>query len=79
MMVGFLVFLAGVRHLIRQAQQDCEWIGSLVFGVGVVLIALELVGDGLQAGAALDTWVKADPLAARALNEGSSPCTGQLG
>jgi Na+/phosphate symporter len=78
-MVGFLVFLAGLRHLIRQAQQDCEWIGSLVFGVGVVVIAVELVGDGLQAGAALDTWVKADPLAVRALNEGSFPMYGAIG
>ena len=40
-MVGFLVFLAGLRHLIRQARQDCEWVGSLVFGVGVVVIAVE--------------------------------------
>jgi hypothetical protein len=78
-MVGFLVFLAGLRHLIRQARQDCEWVGSLVFGVGVVVIAIELVGDGLQAGAALDTWVKADPLAVRALNEGSFPMYGAIG
>ncbi len=78
-MVGFLVFLAGLRHLIRQARQDYEWIGSLVFGVGIVVIAVELVGDGFQAGAALDTWVKADPTAVRALNEGSFPMYGAIG
>ena len=78
-MVGFLVFLAGLRHLIRQARQEYEWVGSLVFGVGVIVIAVELVGDGLQAGAALDTWVKADPSAVRALNEGSFPMYGAVG
>jgi hypothetical protein len=78
-MVGLLVFLAGFRHLVRQARQDYEWIAALVFGVGLVVIALELVGDGLQAGAALDTWVKADPAVVRALNEGSFPMYGAVG
>ena len=52
---------------------------GLVFGVGVALIAVELVGDGLQAGAALDTWAKADPTAVRALNEASFPMYGAIG
>ena len=77
--VGFLVFLAGLRHLIRVARPDYEWIAALVFGVGLVVIAVELVGDGLEAGAALDTWVKADPTAVRALMEGSFPMFGALG
>jgi hypothetical protein len=78
-MVGFLVFLAGLRHLIRQSRQEYEWVGSLVLGVGVLVSAVELVGDGLQAGAALDTWIKADPTAVRALNEGSFPMYGAIG
>ena len=78
-MVGLLIFLAGLRHLIRQALQEYEWVASLVFGVGVVLVAVELVGDGLQAGAALDTWVRADPTVVRALNEGSFPMYGAIG
>ncbi len=78
-MVGFMVFLAGLRHLIRQARQEYEWVGSLVLAVGVVVSAVELVGDGLQAGAALDTWIKADPTAVRALNEGSFPMYGAIG
>ena len=77
--VGFLVFLAGFRHLIRQARPDYEWIATLVFGVGLVVITVELVGDGLEAGAALDTWVKTDPTAVRALMEGSFPMFGALG
>ena len=78
-MVGLLIFLAGLRHLIRKARQEYEWVASLVFGVGVVVIAVELVGDGLQAGAALDTWVKADPTAVRALNESSFAMYGAIG
>jgi hypothetical protein len=78
-MVGLLVFLAGLRHLIRQARQEYEWVASIVFGVGLVLIAVELVGDGLQAGAALDTWAKADPTAVRAINEGIFPMYGAIG
>jgi len=65
--------LAGLRHLIRQARQEYERVGSLVLGVGVVVSAVELMGDGLQAGAALDTWMKADPTAVSALNESSFP------
>jgi hypothetical protein len=78
-MVGLLVFLAGFCYLIRRARQDYEWIAALVFGVGLVVITIELVGDGLEAGAALDTWVKADPTAVRGLMEGSFPMFGAIG
>lgn len=78
-MVGLLVFLAGFRHLIRQARQEYEWLATLVFGVGVIVIALELVGDGLEAGAALDTVAKADPTVVRGLMEASFPLYGAIG
>ena len=78
-MVGLLVFLAGFRHLIRRARPGYEWIAALVFGVGLVVIAVELVADGLEGGAALDTGVKADPTAVRALFEGSFPMYGAIG
>ena len=54
-------------------------IGTLVFGVGLVVIAIELVADGLEAGSALDTWVKADPTVVRGLMEGSFPLFGAIG
>src|SRR5437763_9253968 len=60
-MVGFLVMLAGFRHLIRQALPESEWISTLVLGAGLVVITLELAGDALAGGAALDASVKADP------------------
>jgi hypothetical protein len=78
-MTGLLVFLAGFRHLVRQTRHDCEWIATLVFGVGLVVIAIDLVADGLEAGAALDTWVKADPTVVRGLMEASFPLFGAIG
>src|SRR6266508_3484019 len=78
-MGGLLVFLAGFRHLIRQARQEYEWLATLVFGVGVIVIALELAGDGLEAGAALDSVAKADPTVVRGLMEASFPLYGAIG
>src|SRR5579859_1136112 len=78
-MAGLLVFLAGFRHLIRQARPDYEWVSTLVFGAGLVVIALELAGDALGGGAALDTSVKADPSVVRGLWEGSFVFYGAIG
>lgn len=33
-MACVLIFLAGFRHLIREARADFEWVGTLVFGTG---------------------------------------------
>jgi len=78
-MIGWLVFLAGFRHLIRQERQEYEWLATLVFGVGLLLVTLELVGDGLEAGAALDTVAKAEPSVVRGLMEASFPLYGAIG
>jgi hypothetical protein len=78
-MAGLLVFLAGFRHLIRQARPDYEWVSTLVFGAGLIVIALELAGDALGGGAALDTSVKADPSVVRGLWEGSFVFYGAIG
>ena len=76
----FLVFLAGVRHLIRQAKPDYEWASMLVFGAGLVYATLGLVGLTLITGAALDTVNnKADPTVVSALAEGSTPTFGAIG
>ncbi len=79
-MVCFLVFLAGLRHLIRQARPDYEWAATLVFGVGLVFAMLTLLGDALAAGAALDTvGGQAEPVVVRALWEASVPAFGAMG
>jgi len=78
-MACLLVFLAGFRRLIRLARPDDEWISTLVFGAGLVVITLELAGDALEGGAALDTSVKADPSVVRGLMEGSFVFYGAIG
>jgi len=71
--------VAGFRHTIRLARPDHEWVSTLVFGAGLVVITLELVGDALQAAAALDTVVKAEPAVVRGLLEASFPFFGAVG
>jgi hypothetical protein len=67
-----LVFVAGFRHLIRQARSDYEWVGTLAFGAGLALSTVTLVAASLEGGQALDTvGGPANPTAIRALNEGT--------
>jgi hypothetical protein len=76
----FLVFLAGFRHLIRQARPDYEWASMLVFGAGLVFAMLTLLGDMLEGALALDTvGGQADPVMVRALWEASIPAFGAVG
>jgi hypothetical protein len=49
-----MIFLAGFRHLIRQADVHHEWLGTLVFGVGLVYVTLTFVADSLQAATVID-------------------------
>lgn len=78
-MIGFLVFTAGFRHIVKKMDPDYEWLSSLVFGSGLVVIALELAGDALQGAAALDTFVNGDFTIIRGLLEASFPLYGAVG
>jgi len=49
-----MIFLAGFRHLIRQADVQHEWLGTLVFGVGLVYVTLTFIADSLQAATVVD-------------------------
>jgi hypothetical protein len=74
-----LVFVAGFSRLVRRARPDLEWLAAVVFGAGLVVLTLELAGDALAGGAALDTSVKADPSVVRALWEASIVFYGAIG
>ena len=78
-MVCILVFLAGFRNLVRQTQPEYEWASTLVFGSGLAVIILELVGDALQGAAALDAFAKPEPVVIRGLLEASFPFYGAVG
>lgn len=66
-----LVFAAGLRHLIRQARSEYEWVGTLAFGAALALSTVTLVAASLEGGIALDTvGGQASPAAIRALGDG---------
>ncbi len=68
----FMIFSAGLRHLIRQAAAEREWLGTLFFGTGLVYVTLTLVADSLQAAQVIDALtVPGDPTIIRALMESS--------
>lgn len=70
--VTMMLFAAGLRHLIRKAREDYEWLGTLLFGTTIVWLSVTLVADGLQGGAVLDAISgAADASAVRALQEGT--------
>jgi hypothetical protein len=66
--VTLLVFAVGLREVIRRANADYEWIGTLMLAAMVVWLSVTLVANGLEGGIALDTFSgNADPSVARAL------------
>ena len=65
-----MVFLAGVRHLIRQANSQHEWLATLFYGVGLVYVTLTFVADSLQASIVIDAFdPPADGVIIRAMME----------
>jgi hypothetical protein len=74
-LVGFIVFVSGLRHLILRVRPDDEWLAALVFGSALVQTASVLMFEALAGGAALDTFNKPDPTVVRALTEASLAIT----
>ena len=69
--VTMLLFAVGLRDLIRRANAECEWVGTLAVAAMAVWGGVTLVGNGLEGGAALDALSgSGDPSVARALTMG---------
>jgi hypothetical protein len=69
--VTLLVFSVGLRDLIRRADAEYEWVGTLIVAAMAVWLSVTLVANGLEGGIALDTLNgNADPSVARALTMG---------
>jgi hypothetical protein len=65
-----MVFCAGLRYLIRRADPQLEWIGSLFFGLSLVFVTLTLIADSLQAATVVDALtVPADGVIIRTMYE----------
>lgn len=50
-----LVFMSGYSQLVRQADQNCEWLASFAYGAGLLFIAVTLVSISLEAGVVFGT------------------------
>jgi hypothetical protein len=69
--VTLMVFAVGFRDLIRRADAECEWVGTLIVTSMTVWTGVTLVANGLEGGAALDTLNgNADPSVVRGLTMG---------
>jgi hypothetical protein len=68
-LVVFVPFLVSVRQVIRAARGDWEWSAGVVFGAGISWLLMRFIHNALLAAAAVDTTVKSEPVAIRALFE----------
>jgi hypothetical protein len=69
--VTLMVFAVGFRDLIRRADAEYEWLGTLSVIAMAVWTGVTLVANGLEGGAALDTLSgDADPSVVRTLTMG---------
>jgi hypothetical protein len=69
--VTLMIFSVGLRDLIRKANAEYEWVGTLMVMAMSVWVGVTLVANGLEGGIALDTLnSNGDPSVARALSMG---------
>ncbi|MEU8390323.1 hypothetical protein [Micromonospora sp. NPDC048843] len=54
MCAALLVFLTGLRHLIRNAGTSFEWLANLTFGAGLAYVTVTLVAASIEAGVVLE-------------------------
>jgi hypothetical protein len=80
LMASLIVFFASFRQLITQRRRDLDWLSALAYGSGIAYVAVTLVGDGMEGGAALDAAGDApDVHVIRALTLGHSLLFGSIG
>ena len=80
LMTFLIVFLGSFRQLVNRRRPEVTWIADVMFGAGLVFIAVTLVGDALDGGTALDvTGLEPDPSVIRALIEGHVLMFGSIG
>lgn len=59
--IFLLLFLAGLRQLVRRASPEDEWIAGLAFSAGLLLTAITMVAKSLESGSSLASAVPIDP------------------
>ncbi|GHJ35685.1 hypothetical protein [Streptomyces sp. TS71-3] len=56
-----LVFVTGLRELVRRVNPEYEWAGTLAFAAGLAYCTVTLVSSGLEAGAVIAADRRIDP------------------
>lgn len=80
LMAFLIVFLSCFRHLVTKKRPDLQWVADITFAAGIVFIAVTLVGDSMEGGAALDLMgLEPDASVTRALMVGHSIMFGSTG
>ncbi len=65
----FLIWIAGVRSVLRKAGEDWEWAAALFFGTSIAAVATATVAGGIFAAAVVDTTTRTEPAAVKGLFE----------
>ena len=80
LMTALIVLFAGFRQLITQTRPDLTWIANIGYAAGIVFVAITLVGDSMNGGAALDTVdITPEPISIRAITAGYTLMFGATG
>ncbi|WP_223622229.1 hypothetical protein [Microbacterium sp. EST19A] len=80
LMAFLIVFLACFRQLVTKARTDLQWIADITFGAGLTFVAVTLVGDAMDGGAALAVMgIEPDASVIRTLILGHSIMFGSTG
>jgi len=60
-LAGLILFVTGLRELIKQSHPAYEWVGTVAFATGLVYATVTLVSSGLEAGAVIAADHPIDP------------------
>jgi hypothetical protein len=60
-LAALIIFVTGVRELIKQVNPAYEWVGTVAFATGLVYATVTLVSSGLEAGAVIAADHPIDP------------------
>jgi hypothetical protein len=78
-LVGFVVFLAGFRHIILSERPALEWLGTLCLALGLALVILTFAAHSIQASSVLTAQgSRVDPTRVGAGAEGALPIYGPM-
>lgn len=77
--MAFIVFFAGFRQVIRQANPAYDWIATLAMAAGLLYLAVVLVSQAMEGGTAIASATPIDPTVDGTLAPGQWLLYGTIG